>query len=284
MPFETINGVFEAPPFHIHCRSIVVPWMPGMINDERAIANAELQRRPKKDRDARGFGGMPGPEGGPSGPLSPTGPDTGGSYVPKASGREVAEDLVDTLRKAGAIDVDEFMSQSPMHANFTYGVRSWTGGQNQIDRLREATSGPYLAHRDAMVTVMSDALPTETTLYRGMGVADREMRDAVAALKPGDVMSTRLASSFTSNESWAGRFRGPGMDPESVEEYGIDTGGLPLLDWDGVLLRMDGGRAVPIEKISNTPKEQEWLVGRDLRVVSIEQEGFEAWVIDVETV
>jgi hypothetical protein len=62
-PFATKNGLFDHPPFHISCRDVVVPWMAGFVNEERAKANAELKRRPASERrkaDPR-FGGKAGP-------------------------------------------------------------------------------------------------------------------------------------------------------------------------------------------------------------------------------
>ncbi len=53
--FETLNGDYDRPPFHVHCRSVSVPWVPGMGNDIAAAANAELQRRPIGQRDPRLF-------------------------------------------------------------------------------------------------------------------------------------------------------------------------------------------------------------------------------------
>ncbi|HEV2928148.1 MAG TPA: hypothetical protein VGW74_05615 [Propionibacteriaceae bacterium] len=55
-PFDTLNGEFMHPPAHIHCRAIIVPWLPGFINTQRGPANAELARRPAKQR-------RKGPEG-----------------------------------------------------------------------------------------------------------------------------------------------------------------------------------------------------------------------------
>jgi hypothetical protein len=52
-PFSTLNGDFQAPPFHVHCRSIVVPYLVGTVNSQRADANVELQQRPLKKRDPR---------------------------------------------------------------------------------------------------------------------------------------------------------------------------------------------------------------------------------------
>lgn len=50
VPFETLAGDFLEPPFHIHCRSIVRPWMSGFLSKTRQEANAERQRRPMKER------------------------------------------------------------------------------------------------------------------------------------------------------------------------------------------------------------------------------------------
>jgi hypothetical protein len=49
-PFQTLAGDFMAPPFHVHCRSIMRPWMSGFLKDTRKAANAELSRRPMKER------------------------------------------------------------------------------------------------------------------------------------------------------------------------------------------------------------------------------------------
>jgi hypothetical protein len=55
LPFDTIAGSFDQPPFHVHCRSISVPWATGMVSDQRTLANAELRKRPLKDRDKRKY-------------------------------------------------------------------------------------------------------------------------------------------------------------------------------------------------------------------------------------
>jgi hypothetical protein len=49
-PFETLAGDFNAPPFHVHCRSIMRPWMSGFLSGTREAANAEMQKRPKSQR------------------------------------------------------------------------------------------------------------------------------------------------------------------------------------------------------------------------------------------
>jgi hypothetical protein len=67
--FETLNGRFYSPPFHIHCRDTVVPWLPGMVSEQRAAANRELKKRPLKQRrkGPNGYEGRlpPPPDPGP---------------------------------------------------------------------------------------------------------------------------------------------------------------------------------------------------------------------------
>lgn len=58
-PFDTINGKYQNPPFHVHCRTLSIPWVRGMVNDMAAEANSELMRRPSKQRDWRQFKGIP---------------------------------------------------------------------------------------------------------------------------------------------------------------------------------------------------------------------------------
>ena len=75
-PFDTLMGFLDAPPFHVHCRSIVVPWMPGFVSDIRKEANAEIANRPEKQKrfGPDGYGGRlppPAPGHSPSGPSSP---------------------------------------------------------------------------------------------------------------------------------------------------------------------------------------------------------------------
>lgn len=87
-PFDTLMGDLMAPPFHVHCRSVVVPWMPGFVSDTRAAANAEIARRPPKEKrfGPDGYGGrLPPPPSGPtSAPPSTPRPPLGPGGVPAA--------------------------------------------------------------------------------------------------------------------------------------------------------------------------------------------------------
>jgi hypothetical protein len=67
-PFDTLAGPYLTPPFHIHCRSAVLPWAAGVIGRQRDDANTEIQHRPAAQRrkDADGFHGRlpPPPQAG----------------------------------------------------------------------------------------------------------------------------------------------------------------------------------------------------------------------------
>lgn len=80
-PFDTLMGDLESPPFHVHCRSIVVPWMPGFVSPVRADANAEIALRPPKEKrfGPDGYGGrLPPPPSGPGiGPVTGVGSGPG---------------------------------------------------------------------------------------------------------------------------------------------------------------------------------------------------------------
>lgn len=49
-PFRTLVGDFQHPPFHRWCRTVVIPYLPGFVTDERTDANTEINRRPLEQR------------------------------------------------------------------------------------------------------------------------------------------------------------------------------------------------------------------------------------------
>lgn len=55
--FHTLAGDFHQPPFHIWCRSVVIPYLPGFVTEQRSEANAEISRRPLAQR-RKGPGGV----------------------------------------------------------------------------------------------------------------------------------------------------------------------------------------------------------------------------------
>lgn len=94
-PFDTLLGPQEDTPFHIRCRSMVVPWMPGFGSDIREEANAELQRRPMKERRIG-----PGGETGPLPPLArkPSLPGPTPMQELEAAAQKAAERLIEVAR------------------------------------------------------------------------------------------------------------------------------------------------------------------------------------------
>lgn len=119
-PFETLNGNYDQPPFHVYCRSVSMPYMAGFVSDEAARANAELQTRPFNDRDFRNFKGMPGPD-----PVPPSTPRVVGPTPTPATVRPTRTGvaqfdlaaLVDApQRQAGDRILDAVWDQNGFHA------------------------------------------------------------------------------------------------------------------------------------------------------------------------
>lgn len=54
-PFDTLNGSFDAPPFHLHCRTVVRAYLRGFVSGQRNAANKELMTRPLADRRFTGI-------------------------------------------------------------------------------------------------------------------------------------------------------------------------------------------------------------------------------------
>lgn len=124
-PFETLSGNFDRPPFHDHCRSVSVPWVGGMVNDQRKKANAELLKRPLKERRI-------GPNGEIGGRLPPrprskiarggafddvtSTPMVSATDVPlSAAEREQLSRLIGPLRD-GKIDLEDVPDRLVIHA------------------------------------------------------------------------------------------------------------------------------------------------------------------------
>lgn len=87
-PFDTLNGLLQRPPFHWGCRSLVVPFAPGMGQQYRAAANAELMRRPRAERRL-----------GPDGEI--------GGRVPGVPPIEEEERLPEDLAADGTLDIED---------------------------------------------------------------------------------------------------------------------------------------------------------------------------------
>lgn len=59
-PFDTLAGLFPAPPFHLWCRTVVLPYAVGIIGAQRAAANTEIRNRPAAEK-RKGPDGFEGP-------------------------------------------------------------------------------------------------------------------------------------------------------------------------------------------------------------------------------
>jgi hypothetical protein len=66
-PYDTLAGQFDEPPFHVHCRSVSVPYLTGMDVSVRSAAAAELATR--SARQIATAARVPGPVAVPPGPL-----------------------------------------------------------------------------------------------------------------------------------------------------------------------------------------------------------------------
>lgn len=104
-PFDTLMGDIMEPPFHVHCRTLVAPWMPGMTSDIRKDANAEIALRPPKEKrfGPGGYGGSLPPRGPSQGPITPTPPPPG----PGSLGQQMSVDDLKVLADTPADSIDE---------------------------------------------------------------------------------------------------------------------------------------------------------------------------------
>lgn len=235
-PFDTINGQYDAPPFHIHCRSISAPWMPGFGNDMAAEANSELLRRPEKYRDWRSFKGMPSPDDAPfRGPstlpdLRPNKyvnatrmtPDpivvTGAVVLPVPLDLDAATKVIDEMqtkwvysrsdwralrdyRGYGHEGMNEFLRRGT--------VRNPKGAEEQVESLKRL-------FRNAPTT------PQSITVYRGIDASTR----AVLAdmLAEGNTMIDRGFLSTTLDRDVTRGFTGSARDQGAVMEILVPKG------------------------------------------------------------
>ncbi|MFE2751573.1 hypothetical protein ACFXGA_06170 [Actinosynnema sp. NPDC059335] len=156
--FDTLNGSFFAPPFHIHCRSVVAIYMKGVIEQQRAEANTELRRRGRTVPD--GYTGHrslpPAPVAAPDEP-SPVERlrDRLLGWLPSVSGlRRAAGRLLrgrrdrvleEMLRRAGADGPPQVVSRSELVRLVQGGARPvWRGitGPDAAGRAEQLRSGP----------------------------------------------------------------------------------------------------------------------------------------------
>jgi hypothetical protein len=236
---------------------------------EKKIGNIDLPQRPVDVYRPSGPEDRPSPYQPPApkrtGPI-PADPETDDKIVAALQGGADTRTLEDLGERGGV---------------FTQAVRFWTGTQNKVEKLRrEVDSDVSIVLHD----VAKAAPRTSTTLHRGMYATDQASHDWIANLKVGDEIPPRVAASFTSDEAHSMRFLGPALSEKTAADLGIEVGDQPFLTWSGLRVRLENGHAVPIESVSNTPYEKEWIVGRTLRVTEVQQVGVDAWEAVVETI
>ena len=175
LPFETLAGDFMEPPFHVHCRTIVSPWVPGMVNDLAKEANAEMLRRPKKDRRIGPDGEIGGKVPPPSDGNSPTGFSFPGSedaaWKPKI--RPAIEPSVPALSKDEAVDwLNSHAVQTTESERYSVGL--YVGGGRMNGQLREGKLDELTAAHIKTIDKLMDrqpALPSPITVWRGLSGA-----------------------------------------------------------------------------------------------------------------
>jgi hypothetical protein len=272
-PFDTLNGEFDEPPAHIHCRAMVVPFLAGAVNTQRDLANVELQARPVKYRDPRKMTMPPKPRVS-SKPLPAARPAA--VKADEAAARKqaagIARDLTDLPAARTGRDAIEnraaLAAKSSGHADFADAVANWTG---DMDKVRAMRAGE-IPGADSLRSVLQAAGRSDTVLYRGMAIKDQTSLNWVQRLKRGDAIENDLASSFTASQKHADRF----LSAEFELNPDPDK-------WTGIKMEMRNGHAVDVSKIGSTPYEKEWLTGRDLYVVDVTEERPGAWRMIVET-
>lgn len=269
-PFSTLNGDFDQPPFHSHCRTIVQPYMAGFVNEQRDLSNAELQRRPLAERDTRGASRPP---------IDPSNPPKGGLSMrtpkPKPpSPRSLALDLAEVKRKASTTSKaakatrDRLAKISAKHKDLMNAIDQWTKGGSSAVYLARGKSKIAKAFKE----VAKNSPLTKTVLWRGEQFTDRAYQQRIETAAVGDMLPRVFLRGFTSKRTVA---------EERLGET-IIVGGSSAKS--GVIIHMKGGRALPIESVSNHPSEREWIVGHDLKIVSKERLADGLWLIVVKQV
>lgn len=167
-PFSTLMGDLMAPPFHVHCRSIVVPWMKGFVSDVRTDANAEIKRRPAKQRRY-------GPDG-YGGSLPPRPPST----PPPTT----------TLKQVGNFDSDDEMyawyaeQAAKYDRRAAEGMNSWVDYDYTEIQAALRSNGQWTSAINDLDHAMSqNALDRNLTVWRAV-----DMPDWAGKFKPGDVI------------------------------------------------------------------------------------------------
>lgn len=244
--FDTLNGSFYAPPFHIHCRTTVSPYMAGFVNEQRAASNAELQQRPRASRDTRGAK-TPPPDR--NNPPSKGGPRRSEPKTPPPTPRGRALDIAESRR-----------------ANTTAA---------QARATRERLSRESAGHRATVAAV--------TKTLRGQNVPSAQARALRETVRAAPVTKTTMWHALPGVSPLGFKIGGTVANPDVTVFTATRTLAERSLPTGGVLVVLRGGRALPVESIAPSPSRKEWLVGRTLRIVGIREGARGVTIVEVET-
>lgn len=135
---------------------------------------------------------------------------------------------------------DEYASRGPMQKKIADFVEEWTG-QDSIDKLNELRKKLKTSHKDVVAEAMDG--PAAPKLYRGTKMSPSKFFD----LKNGDKLDLRGLSSFSEDDT-------------HIEGFGGTQGS------HGTIIELTDAHGLPIEGISNSPYEREWLVPGKIEV------------------
>lgn len=186
---------------------------------------------------------------------------------PKTSGMEWLEARAAAYKKAVA-NREAYAQTGAKQAQIAQFVSLWTGASTQEAMKKAIAKGEY-----AEVVEATKNAPAPT-LYRGFSLKKAKLGDKKSSLTHG-------------------KFQG---DPDKFINdlkpgFEIDLGGMAAFTEDeehagtfgDVTFVMKDGHGLPIEGISNTPFEHEWLVTGKMRVESVAKKG-KKYVVEVSHV
>lgn len=127
------------------------------------------------------------------------------------------------------------------------GVADWSGRKLGAETVR---NNPL--HYRHFLSAAHEGVPTDRPLHRGLRVSPAHLAE-FAKLKPGDVIPTRYAASFTEDERFANGFAKPKGEGDRAVH----------------MVLAPGSRGLPISALQKF-EEGEWVVGRDLGVDKVE--------------
>lgn len=141
-----------------------------------------------------------------------------------------------------------YAKRGDIHAKIAELASEWTAAHKSVlaKVRREVLDGdrPEIAQAMRNGTKAPD-------LYRGMRGSDDEFVNMVSDMKVGDSVDLRGVSSFTDDKNWGQTF--------------ADNDGQA----SSVLMTVKNARGLPMDRISNSPGESEWLVTGQLRITRI---------------